>query len=191
MRIAKRLSLVLVAVCAFSAMAVSSASAALPRFLVHTPGSLLAKTLTIQTFTTAAGKVICEAVKLLNTATGSALVQESLHATVDYEKCTAFGLKANVTPVLYLFHANQTVDLLNEVSITAIGCEVKVFPKNALGPLLYRNLQGAISITSHTVGIDSEGKGVACPYAREQNGTYVGVTDVWLHSGSPIIWHAS
>lgn len=191
MRILKQVGLVLVAACAFSAMAVSSASALLPRFLVHPFAILLAKTLTNQVFTTAGGSVVCEQVKLLNTA-ALALVVEVQHATVDYEKCTAFGLAATVSPVLYLLHADGTVDLANSPVIKALACEVKVFPKNGLKDVLYRNLHGALAIVSHVSSIESEGKGAACTYAKESKGVYEGVIDVWVDAiGAIIIWHPS
>lgn len=190
MRLAKRLGLVLLAVCAFSAMAVSSAWAE-PRFLAHPPGPLSAKTLTTQILTTSAGSVECTAVSLSNTS-AAALVTTVQEATVNYEKCTAFGIaEAKISPVLYDIHANGEVDLLNTVTITAPLCEVKVFPKNKLKEVLFRSLHGAISITAHVNGIESEGKGFACTYAKESKGTDVGVIDVWLTNGGTLLWHAS
>jgi hypothetical protein len=180
MRVVKQWSLVLVAVFALSAVAVSSASAA-AKFLANPAGALSGKTLGKQTFNTAAGNVVCNNLKTLNTsAVASAETQK---ATIDYENCTAFGLGAVVTPVSYVFHANGTVDLIGHVTITAPSCVVLVFPKNGLSTISYRNLQGAVSIAGNVTGILSEGTGVACKYTEEGKGTYVGTADVWLTSG--------
>ncbi len=191
MRILKRLGLVLVAVCAFSAMAVSSASAALPRFLAHPPGPLSAKALTTQVLRAGGKTVECEAVSLTNTS-ATALVAEVQEVTLNYKECTAFGIaEANITPALYDIHANGEVDLLNTVIITAPLCEAKVFPKNGLKEVLFRNLHGGISITAHVNGIEAEGKGLGCNFAKENKAVYEGTTDVWLTNGGTLLWHAS
>lgn len=187
MRGIKKLGLALVAVCAFSAIAVSSASAS--RFLAHPPGELEGKALGNQVFSTAAGNVICEGLKLLSSSAAS-LESETQEVTVDYSTCKAFGKAATVTPVLYLFNANGWVDLLGTVKVKATLCTVTVFPATSLKTVKYKNFGQSISVEGEVAGITSEGTETACKYAKESKGTYTGVADVSLVSGGLLKWDA-
>jgi hypothetical protein len=189
MRIAKRLGMVLVAVCAFSVMAVSSASAA-PLFLSHPTGLLLASAGGTQTFTTTAGPVTCTALKLLHPGDLTvALRSLTLLAIVDYENCKAFGiLPITVHPVRYLFDANglttveSTILLLGEQ-----GCVITVpAAKNqSLWTVKYENTVAnkGILLLAKVKGITSSGvggPGNLCEYTEEHEGEYVGNVHIVL-----------
>jgi hypothetical protein len=187
MRNIRQLGLALVTVCAFCAMAVSSASASL--FLAHPPGLLLAKALLTQVFHTHAGNVECTALKGHGEATSlRALTQE---LTISYTGCTAFGLAAKITTVKYLFSAdNGLVTLLNTVLITATGCTVTV-PSNkntSLQTLKYLNNGNDIIVDPEVTGIDSVGVGASCAYAEEAIGTYKGSSLVALEGPGTVRW---
>ena len=99
MRIARQIGLLLAAVCALSAVAVSSASAGQPLFLSHPTGKLLASAGGSQTFTTSVGSVVCKSLKLTQGNT-TQLRFLSLLVTVQYSECIALGLvPATVDPV--------------------------------------------------------------------------------------------
>jgi len=199
MRIVKRLGLALVAVCAFSALAVSSASAH-ARFLFHPPGALLlASAGGTQTFHTVLGNIECTRLKLLPPGdVAPALESLSVLAIVDYEKCTAFGIAAVVHPVHYIIFANGLVRLAsNAVILASTGCIVTVpAAKNqSLWTLKFHNnpANGGILILGNVEGITSSGVGgpaKLCEYSEEHEGKYTGTFHVTLEGGV-IIWHAS
>jgi hypothetical protein len=188
MRIVKRMGPVLVAVCAFCAFAVSSASASL--FLAHPPGLLLAKLVQTQVFHVGpAGNVECTGLAGHGiAATLAALTQE---ITVSYTSCRAFGLAAKITTVKYLFSAdNGLVQLLNTVSITATGCTVTVLSdKNqSLQTVKYLNIGREIIVDPEVVGIRSSGTGAACTYSEVGGGTYVGQSLVIADTPGVVRW---
>ena len=194
MRIAKRLGLVLLTVCAFSALAVSSASAA-PKFLSHPAGALLSATAgNVQVFKTKAGSVECSALKLLPPDTTPALEATHLLVVVDYEKCKVFGiLNATIHPARYLFAASGLVLLENTVLILAEqGCIITVLGNQDLWTVKYTNnaTNGSVLITSAVTGIKSFGVGgpeSLCAYSEESVGTYTGST-VTKIAGGVIRW---
>jgi hypothetical protein len=193
MRIAKRLGLVLLTLCAFSALAVSSASAA-PKFLSHPAGALLSATAgNVQVFKTKAGAVECTALKLLPPDTTPALESAHILVVVDYEKCKVFGiLTATVHPARYLFAASGLVLLENTVLILAEqGCVITVPGNQDLWTVKYTNHpNGSVLITSAVTGIQSSGVGGPenlCAYASESVGTYTG-TAVTKAAGGVIRW---
>ena len=186
MRSIKRLGLMLVTVTAICAVAAASASAA-PKFLAHPAGGLLASAINNQVFTTAAGVVTCSALKISNGK--AALESTTIHVTIEYSTCEAFGLSATVTPVLYLFHADGSVDLLNTVKINGGfgSCIATVLPKNGLKTVKFDNTPPDIRILGKVTGILSFGTGT-CSYAHEGNGTYVGDSLVKLHGPGVVRW---
>jgi hypothetical protein len=196
MRIARRLGLVLLTVCAFSALAVSSASASV--FLAHPPGTLLsAAAATTQVFITPAGSVECTALKLLPPDTTTAL--EALHILVriDYEKCKVFGaLNAVVHPALYLISADGLVLLENTILILAPpNCVITVPGNQDLNKLEFSNntANGSVLLTASVKGITSEGQGGTeslCLFAKSSTGTYTGKTVVKA-AGGVIRWDQS
>jgi hypothetical protein len=194
MRIVKRLGLVLVAVCAFSALAVSSASAA-PTFLAHPPGGLLLASVTAgskQVLKTAGGNIECTTLKLLPPGDTAPATLQALRilVVIDYEKCTAFGLAAVVHPVHYLIDANGLVTLVNTVLVTAPSCTVTVpAEKNqSLNSVLFHNnpANRGILLLAHVSGVTSVGVGAACTYAEESNGIATGTIHITYDSSSPI-----
>lgn len=193
MRIAKRLGLVLVMVCAFSAMAVSSASAS-PTFLSHPLGLLLASAGGAQKFKTQLGTIECSALKLLPPDTTVALQALSILVVVDYEKCELplLSLGLVVHPVRYNIDANGLVTLENNVLILGTGNCVITVPaasNQSLQTVKFTNNAGnkGILLEAKVTKITSSGTGGplnACVYATESVGTYEGEIHVKLDSGT-------
>jgi hypothetical protein len=188
MRIVRRLGLVLIAACAFSAMAVSSASAA-PLFLAHPPGGLLtAVASNTQILKTVAGNIECTSVKLLPPGDTAPATLRSLSvlAVIDYEKCKAFGLAAVVHPVRYLIDANGLVTLENTVLVLALSCTVTIpAAKNqSLNTVKFVNTaNGGILLVAKVNGVTSSGTGSACTYAEEHEGVAEGNIIVTASAG--------
>jgi len=188
MRIVKRLGLVLVAAFAFSAMAVSCASAA-PKFLAHPPKALiLAFADNTQVFKTKPGNVECTALKLLSPGdVAPALEASSILVIVKYENCTAFGISATVHPVHFEIFANGLARIARDVKIlAATGCEVTVpsASNQSLWTVKFDNTSNnGILLLANVTKITSSGVGGLfglCAYGSENEGTYVGTTHVKL-----------
>jgi hypothetical protein len=190
----KRFRLLLLAVCAISALATSSASASV--FLAHPPGGvfpvlLLALQTGNQTFTVSSGTVTCTGLKGHGIATTLSTLTQDL--TIAYTGCTAFGLAAKVSPVSYRFRAdNGLVTLLNTVSITAVACTVTVpSTKNqSLQTVKYLNVGREIILHSEVKGITSSGTGAACTFAEESAGKYTG-SSLLIGDGAAVRWDQS
>ncbi len=191
MRIARRWGLALVAACAFSAIAVSSASA-FPLFLSHPAGILLLATADDPQifFTPANGlEVECKSVKLLPPDTTPALRFLSILITVDYETCDIPSISANATvhPVQYLIYANGLVRLENTVLILAPLCTITIpAAKNqSLNTVKFDNQKdGSLLLLVRVKGVTSSGAGVGCTYAEEDKGGYEGDIRVVAHGGT-------
>ncbi len=186
MRIKRLIGATFVAVLAMSAVAVASASAHL--FDSTKAGEAIkSEALATQVFTTAAGKVECTKLKTEKGTT----VQDSKtqEITIKYEGCKAFGLTAKVSPANFKFHTSAgegsedtggTVDVLKEVTITALGCTVKVPAQNGLGTVTYKTVEEGgvkhVELIPNVSGITSSGEGTACTYEKESKGTYKGAS---------------
>jgi hypothetical protein len=201
MQIAKRLGLVLLTVCAFSALAVSSASAGQPLFLASVPGSLLrAGSSGIQKFNVkAVSSVECTALKLLSPGdVAPAAKATSLLAVVDYEKCTVFGLAAVIHPVHYIIFANGLVRLVKDAVILGTGgCKVTVpaATNQSLWTVKFENTtaNNGVLLLAKVAGISSHGEGGPaglCNFEEknEHEGTYEGAVHVTAAAGV-IMWH--
>jgi len=193
MRILKRLGLVFLAVCAFSALAVSSASAS-PKFLSTVAGALLlASAGNFQKFHTKPGFVECEKLKLLPPGdTAPALESLLILVVVDYQKCTAFGTPALVTPVRYIIDANGLVTLEADIQITgATACHITVpAAKNqSLTTVNFDNNTAnngilLLATVKHITSSGTGGPGGICEYKEESEGEYFGTVHVTLHGGT-------
>lgn len=171
--------LAVVAICAMSAMAAASAVA--HEFNATEMGNITSKSLQTQVFHTAAGNVECTAVKVVE---GVAVLKSATQtATVQYEKCKAFGLTATVSPAKYEFQANGSVKLLGSITIKATECLVTVPTGQVVGPVSFRNNGKLVEIVPSVKNITSSGTGTACSYASESVGTYVGTSSVGMASG--------
>jgi len=196
MRILKRLGLLLIAVCAFSAFAVSSASAA-PLFLAHPAGGLLlASADNTQLFKTPAGTVECTKLATIPPDTQNNLRASLLLIGVQYSGCHAFGLKATVDPFRYIIHADGTVTIDSTVLILAEKECVVTVPATAanqhLGTITFdnNNPNGTVLLLANVTGITSSGTGGPsgiCEFASNNIGTYTGNVLVSEHGGS-ISW---
>jgi hypothetical protein len=197
MRIVKQLGLVLVAVCAFSALAVSSASAS-PVFLSHPLGLLLASTGGSTQVLNPGGKaaaVECTAVKLLPPGdTTTALISLTILVVVDYEKCKVGGILAAVVhPVRFLIDANGLVKLENDVLVLATeGCVVTIpaARNQGLWTIKFENTPGnnGILLLSAVTRITASGVGgpeKLCEFAESAEGKYTGNIHVKLDSNPP------
>jgi hypothetical protein len=199
MRLVKRLGLAVFAVCALSAIAVSSASAS-PTFLAHlwTKILLLAEAKSAQLFNApgAGAPVSCTKTKLLPPDTAPTLQFLSILVTVDYESCTvASTFPATVNPIRYVLDANGLTRLENTVLISAptLGCTITIpSAKNqSLNTIKYNNLtDGSLLLLAKVKGITSFGEGAGCTFAEESNGEYTGNIRVFADgpAGSVIRW---
>ncbi len=186
MRMIRMAGLASCAVLMLGATFASSAFAGL--FDASKEGKLKGKALSTQVFTTKAGKVECTKLSVEGNVTK--LVSETQVVTVKYESCTAFGfVAATISPAEYLFMANETVDLKKAVTMTAVGCEVTIPAQNGLATVKYANVGANMEIKPNVTGVESEGKGTTCTYAKEKAGTYTGNSEVELEGGK-IEWHA-
>lgn len=191
MRLVKRLGLVVIAACAFTAMAVSNAAAA-PLFLSHPAGVLLLATAdNTQKFFTPGGAftVECAKLKLSPPDTTPALQSLSILVTVNYENCEIplLATKATVHPVRYLLDANGLVTLENTVLILATGaCTITISAsKNqSLNTVKFDNqADKSLLLLANVKGITSRGEGLLCEYPEENKGEYTGFSRVTADGG--------
>ncbi len=191
MRHIKVLGRALVAMLAVGGVVASTASAR--EFKSTELGALEAEAVTNQEFTTAIGTFTCTKLKLLGTSTTS-LLTEVQEATVDYGGCTAFGFfELKVTPALYDISANETLNLLNKITLSAPAdnCTILVPAQSNLKTVKYdnieRNAHKGIELLLNVSGLLSSGEG-DCAYAEEKIGTYKGSSFVWLEKGGTLTW---
>jgi hypothetical protein len=188
----RRLGLMLLVACAFSAVAVASASAA-PLFLAHPPGALLlASAADSIKFSNASGTFECTRLKLLPPGDATvALRATSLLLVVDYEKCTVFGLNLHFHPVQYQISANGLIRQENTIlALGPQGC-LLTFPAASNQSLwtvkIENNLSnGGLLLLLGITKIASEGAGGAggiCAYAPESNGTLQATIHVKAEGG--------
>ncbi len=153
--------LALIAVFAFSAVAVANASAA--TFTTSGTGEIKGSQTGQQVLTTGAGNVTCTQAAASGPVTP--LESNDLELTVKYSGCTAFGFaSATVSSVTLLLHANGAVDILNTVTIgvSAAGCSVSIAPQNGLKSVTYGNTSGKLDVWFSVEGIKSKGSGGLC-----------------------------
>jgi len=174
MRSIKALGAAIMAVLAVGAVAASASAA---EFHSTKEAALKGKALNSQVFVTKAGTVTCGKLTAEGTVpTGSSTTQE---ATVKYSECTVYGFIAvKISPALYLFMANETVDILMPITIETTGCVDTVPAQSGLGTIKYENNRGKLKILATVTGITSSGKGSTCEYAEEHEGTYNGNSEV-------------
>ncbi len=188
MRIARQLSLVLVAVCALSVVAVSSASAS-PTFLSHPLNLLLASADNINVFTTIASTVECSALKLLPPDKAPALQSLAILVGIQYEECEVpFLGVVTVDPFRYNITAHGLASLDSTAFILGpAGCKITVpAAKNQnLEKLTFDNNNGGILLLAKVTGITSFGEGGLglCEYAEESKGTYAGNVHIRVEGG--------
>jgi hypothetical protein len=191
MRIARQIGLLLVTVCALSAVTVSSASAGTPLFLFHGTGGLLLASggTSIQKLTTAAGSIECKALKLTQ-GTAAALRFLSVLVTVEYTQCTGpLTLPATISLVQYVIDANGSARLENnvQISVPAAACTVTLpAAKNqTLNTIKFENTPAnkGILLLVGVTKITSSGTGSGCTYAEESNGTAEGTIHITADGG--------
>lgn len=183
MRIVKQLGLGLVTVCAFCALAVSSA-AAHPEFLASAiKATLTGKATQPQKFNTNFGLIECSALTLSGETTALRSLEQEV--TVNYKSCKAFGLAATVSPALYRFLSLGSVHILSTILISATGCDLHVLPQT-VSTILYANVGSEIIVTPDVSGIAYEGLGTACS-GNGTNGTYEGKS-LLISPGNTISW---
>jgi hypothetical protein len=172
----------LVAVFAFSAVAVANASAS--QFEASKEGTLTGHALNNQVFTTGGGgEVTCTIAKTSGTVTE--LVATHQKVKVEYEGCKAFGVTVKVSPAEYDLFANGEVDILNTITINATVCKVIVngTENQNLTSVGYANNAGKIIEESTVTGITSKVEGFGCGSASNK-GTYTGNNEVELEGGT-------
>lgn len=185
MRSIKMMGMTIVAVLAFAAVGVASASAA--EFQASAEGLALKGEATSaeQVFKTGSGTVECA------TATPSGAT-EALKATeqkvkVEYGSCKAFGASSvTVSPAEYDFNANGTVKIENDIVISVksiLGsCTVTVGPQD-VGSVSYNNVGKGIEEESNVTGIEYTSSGGVCGSSGTE-GTYAGSAFVEAEGGT-------
>jgi hypothetical protein len=171
----------LVAVCAFSAMAVAGVSA--HEFTASVvPTLLLSKATGTQVFTTLAGTLECST--LTGHGIAQAKVSETQKATVSYTGCFAITKSFSVKPTEpinaeYEFNANGTVKLLKAITIVAslgIKCTITFLP-DPYASIKYDPVDAkTVLVLEVIIGILSSATGAGCTetYTSSKAGTYVG-----------------
>jgi hypothetical protein len=175
----------MVATLVFLVLTMHVASAGAHLFLASTTGKLTAKLLTNPTFKNATGTVACERASFVSgeVKTLKALL---LTSTIEFEKCTAFGLAAKVSLVNVLSSAEGSVSLLKTVTATASGCIV-TYPSSknqSLWTVKFKNTNKQIEKVASISHITSSGAGAVCSYAEESSGVFTGNALVGLIGGT-------
>jgi len=189
MRSMKKLG-VLVAVFALCAIGAANASAA-PQFTASATGELTGKALETQKFKTNGGTVECKKIDVV--ATIPAIASPEQHVTIKYTECSAFGFPVDDIHATYLFTADGSVHVVEEISITVTGgifgeCTVKV-PKQTDKSVTYDSVSGKIKVTPNVTGIKYTSSGGICGSSGE-NGTYTGASEIERVGGGTISWDA-
>ena len=183
MRLVKVLGAVLVVVLAFSAVAVSSASAS--SFIGSNTGLLSIKGDGGQLFVTPVGGIFC------TTLTGhgfvTATIQLSQLATVLYSGCTTpIGTVDQPIPARYLFLADGGLvhveaPIVITILITGLACTVTVPPQGGLETSAFDNelitaARKAVLVLGTVSNIESSDVGAVCPvkYTSNKTGKYTG-----------------
>jgi hypothetical protein len=174
----KSVCVALIAVFAVSVTAVANASA--NEFLFSKAGTLSGASVTEQALTTADGKLECKAA-ISGSVSGTS--SSTLTTTVQYEKCAAFGLDLKFSAAEYEYNTNGTVKILKEVTAKATACEIRI-PAQTVTGFTYVNASGKLEIVANATHIISEGKDVACEYAKESRGTLTGKSLIELVGGT-------
>jgi hypothetical protein len=181
----KILGLALIAMCAMSSVAASSALA-VEFHAEEAPVGIMASQTTAQVFTANAGPISCKEASF--TGESANAVTPELRIFAEYNNCTFLGVanvKVNMGGCHYVFHAGGTVDVVgatcatNPISFSAEGCTVTVGPQNGLGPIKYVN-KGAgktrdVEVEANVSGIKYTQTGIGCVLQGTfANGTYKG-----------------
>ncbi|HEX5852326.1 MAG TPA: hypothetical protein VFY36_04480 [Solirubrobacteraceae bacterium] len=169
----------------FLTLAMSTASAGAHEFLASSTGKLTSKLLTTVVLKNIAGNMECKGASL---AEGAVATTKStfLVSTVQFEKCTAFGLLMTMSPARIRSTADGSVSLLKTVTTKAISCQVTI-PSNKnqnLNTVKYRNTNKQIEKLATVSKITSVGIGAACAYAEESTGVLTGNALVGLIGGA-------
>jgi predicted metal-binding protein len=111
---------------------------------------------------------------------------------VEYSECKALGLPANVTQAKYIFSAEGTVEITDEVKVTIPkeGCEIAVPGGQKLSKITYNNNQqnGTIEIKAEVSGIKAilSGTGALCPKGTSETSKYEGASTVFFNECLPV-----
>jgi hypothetical protein len=190
MRSLKKFGVLVAAMFAFSAIGVASASAA--QFTASATGEITGKALETQVFTTSGGEVRCSSIDVTGKIEKTASPEQ--HLSITYTGCTAFGFPVHITVATYLFTANNTVHVNNNIVLTVTGgifgeCTITVPKQGPLGTVTYTNNAGKIKVTPNVTGIKYTSTGGICG-ASGENGTYKGASESERVGGGTISWDA-
>jgi hypothetical protein len=141
-----------------------------------------------QTFTTSAGKVVCES--LTATGTVEKLTSNTQKSSVTYAGCEAFGSAVKISVAEYEFNANEFVGVIGKAIVitNATGkCSVLVSAGGANTTLKTVTYGGnnKLSIKTNVSGINYTPSGGVCGTAKlETNGKYEGEAAVEVVGGT-------
>jgi hypothetical protein len=193
MRTLKIIGVAVLAACALSVAVVAQASAS--TFLASAVGALiLDNQINTHLFKTDGGVVEC----LKGTSHGKTTALSALTQveTVNYASCKAFGSGVTISPAQYEFSADNTVSVLNTITVTSVSgaCTVQVSPFNNqnLGKVLYLadpSNSKALNIKAEVSGISYLSSGGICgPTGELKDGTYNGESLAFLDGGGTLGW---
>jgi hypothetical protein len=157
---------VLVCISVFAMALTSPVAFATLEFTASSTSAMTGEAVETPTFTTAAGTIECEALKLLSGT--SSLKSTKLIIKVQYEGCGAFGLAASISPVEYEMVINGEVLIAKTVTISAgFGtCSVTI-PSQWIKSFTYGNVTSGgkeiIDVDPVVNDIESMGTGT-CTY---------------------------
>ncbi len=177
MRSFKKIGAIALAVVAFSALGVASASAA--EFTASSTGSLTGAATADQVFNTGAGEVVCKTAATTGTVASTKATNQ--HVTVTYGTCKAFGIATvDISAATYNFTSNGQVHIVNPITITVTGflieCTVTV-PAQTVGTVDFATSGTGVAVTPTVTGITSTGNGGLCG-GHNTTGTYTGASKV-------------
>jgi hypothetical protein len=181
----KRMIVVAACVVAFACSAVAVASASASEFVFSKTGTLKGERVTSDVFQNAGGNWECGK----NKSSGSATVLKSATqvVTVQYEKCTFFGIGLKASPAEYELNANGTVKILKAFTMKDLGsgelCTITFPAQGPLKTIKYKNVTGKVEITDELVAMRSRGESSFCNWA-EGNGTKTGKSLLELVGGT-------
>lgn len=178
--------LCLVAVFALSAVAAASASA--HEFVASKEGTVLDHGLNTHKFKTSVGTVECK--KVSSEGKAKSGKQETLTEKVTYSECELtepFKGSATVSVAEYQFNANETVSVLNTITVKTSLCTITVGPQSKLSSVKYKNLTGGkVEVNAGVKAIEYKTSGL-CGSKTEKTGEYTGLAEAEL-SGGTLEW---
>jgi hypothetical protein len=181
----KIFGLALVALIAFGAMSISSASAA--SFLSSAKAKLLSANVATQIFKTDQGTVECSKA-LIDEGESSGTETTSQLALILYQGCIAFGIaEVDISPAHYIFLSSGEVHIAKLISIKVLGlfggCEISV-PAQLVNSVDYKTNGNNLLLEPLVKNIHYTANSSCSPSGSFTDGTYSGRSEAMIQGGS-------